>query len=93
MHQTQARAVTILRIGIARGTKGRDRRLIPAKLPVDLAEGEPGGGEFRRDLDRLLEQVGGGGQIALQLQVARELEATVGNEIAGGQEQAQRHFV
>ena len=42
--------------------------------------------EIRRQLDRLQQQIGGGRQIALQLQVARELEAAVGHQIAGGQE-------
>ena len=59
-----------------------------AELLADFAEREPGRGEIRRQLDRLLQQVGGGGEIALQLQVAREIIAAVGNEIAGGQEQA-----
>ena len=44
------------------------------------------GGKIRRQFDRLQQQIGGGGQIALQLQVARKLEAAVGHQIAGGQE-------
>ncbi|MEY9373511.1 hypothetical protein ABIE83_008129 [Bradyrhizobium diazoefficiens] len=34
----------------------------------------------------------GGRQIALELEVARELETAVGHEIAGGQKQAERHW-
>ena len=56
-----------------------------------LAEREPGGGEIRRQLDRLHQKIGGGGQIALQLQVAREIEPAVGHQIAGGEKQARGH--
>ena len=49
------------------------------------------GGKSRREFDRLLEQVGSGDQIALQLQIAGEIEAAVGNHIAGRQEQARGH--
>src|SRR5947207_6075759 len=46
---------------------------------------------MRRKLGRLREEIGGGDQIALQLQVAREFETTVGKEIAGRQEQSRGH--
>ena len=78
-------------IGRARLPKRRDRRVVLAELLADFAEREPGRGEIRRELDRLLQQIGGGGQIALQLQVAREFEPAVGDQIAGGQKQARGH--
>ena len=40
--------------------------------------------EIRRQLDRLHQEIGGGGQIALQLQIAREIKPAVGHQIAGG---------
>ena len=43
-----------------------------------------------REFGRLQQQIGGGNQIALQLQIAREIEPPVGHQIAGGQEQARR---
>ena len=49
------------------------------------------GSEIRRQLDRLHQKIGGGGQIALQLQIAREIEPAVGHQIAGGEKQAGRH--
>ena len=74
-------------IGIAglRLAKRRDRRIVLAEFFADFAEREPGRGEIRRQFDRLQQQIGGGGQIALQLQVAREFEPAVGHQIAGGQ--------
>ena len=75
-----------LGIGGLRLAKRRDRRVALAELLADFAEREPGRGEVRRELGRLQQQIGGGGQIALQLQIARELEAAVGHQIAGGQE-------
>jgi len=89
----QGGAVVIVGIGGAGLAERRDRGLALAALLADVAKCEPGGGEFRRQLHRLLEQVGGGGEIALQLQVAREFIAAVGHEIAGGQEQAGGHFL
>ncbi len=62
--------------------KRRDRRVALAELFADFAEREPGGGEAGRKLGRLQQQVGGGGKIAFQLQVAREIEPPVGNQIA-----------
>ena len=55
------------------------------------AEGEPGRGEIRRQLDRLQQEIGRAGEIAAQLQVAGEIVAAVGDQIAGGQEQGRRH--
>ena len=84
--------MAIIGICLACPAKGGDRGLAFAKLLTDFAEHEPGRCELRRKLDRLLKEVGGGGKIALQLQVAREFEATVGDQIAGRQEQARGHF-
>ena len=84
--------MAIIGIGLARPAKGCDRRLALAEPLTDFAECELGRCELRRKFDCLLKQVGGGNKIALQLQVAREFEATVGDQIAGGQEQARGHF-
>ena len=84
-------AVAVL--GIARAPSERPRSAA-SRSPscfADLAKREPGGGEIRRQFDRLLQQVGGGGQVAAQLQVAGEIEAAVGHQIAGGKKQAGRH--
>ena len=89
----QAGAVAIVGIGRARLAERRDRGLALAELLADFAEREPGRGKIRRELGRLQQQVGGGGEIALQLQIAREFEAAVGNQIAGGQEQARGHWL
>ena len=45
-----------------------------------------------REIGGLQEQIGGGGEIAFQLQIAGKFEPPVGNQIAGGQEQARGHF-
>ena len=85
-HQPQAGAVAVVRVGVARPAKRRDRRIALAELFANLAEREPGRGKARREFDRLQQQIGGGGEIALQLQVAGEFEPAVGHQIAGGQE-------
>ena len=90
-HQVQAGAVAIVGIGGARLAKRLDRRVALAELLADFAEREPGRGEIRRELDGLHQQIGGGRQVALQLQIARKFEAAVGDQIAGGQEQARGH--
>ena len=82
----QVGAVLIARIGLARFSKGRDGLVALAELGANFAEREPGRDEVRRKLDRLLQQVGRGRQIALELEVARELETAVGHQIAGGLE-------
>ena len=85
------RAVAVVGIGDARFAKRRDRRVALAELLANFAEREPGGGKAGRELDGLQQQIGGGDEIALQLQVAREFEPAVGDQIAGGQEQARGH--
>ena len=83
--------MAVVGIGAPRLAERRDRRLVLAELFADFAEREPGRGEVRRQFDRLQQQIGGGGEIALQLQVAGEIEPAVGNHIAGGQKQARGH--
>ncbi len=78
--------MAVVGIGGARFAKRRDRRVAFAELFADFAEREPGRGEVRCELDRLLQQIGGGGQVALQLQIAGKFEAAVGEQIAGRQE-------
>ena len=83
--------MAVLGIGVSRFAKRRDRRLALAELFADFAEREPGRGKAGREFGRLQQQIGGGDEIALQLQIAREIEPAVGNHIAGGQEQARGH--
>ena len=91
-HQSKASAVAIAGIAGLGLLIRRDRRLMLAELFADAREREPGGCEIWRQLDRLQQKIGGCGQIALQLQVAREFEAAVGHQIAGGEKKAGRHF-
>ena len=79
-------------IGGLRPAKRCDRGLALAELFTNGAEREPGRGKVRRKLDRLQQQIGGGGEVAFQLQIAREIEPPVGHQVAGGQEQARRHL-
>ena len=72
---------------------GRNRRFLLAELFADIGEREPGGREIRRQLDRLQQQIGGGGQITLQLQIAGKFESAVSHQIAGGEKKAGRHRV
>ena len=81
----------VLGIGGDGFAKRRDRRLALAELFANFAEREPGRGKAGRQLDRLQQQIGGGGEIALHLQIAREIEPPVGNHVAGGQEQSRGH--
>ena len=90
-HQPQAGAVPILGIGFFRLSKRRDRRVTLAELPTNFAEREPGGSKAGREFRRLQQQIGGGGEIAFQLQIARKIEPPVSHQIAGGQEYSRRH--
>ena len=90
-HQAQAGAVAVIGVGGAGPAKRRDRLIALAELFAEFAEREPGRGEIRRQFRGLQQQIGGGDQIALQLQIAGEFEPAVGNHIAGGQEQARGH--
>ena len=74
-----------------RPAKGRDRRLALAELFANFAERKPGGGKAGRQFGRLQQQIGGGDEIALELQIAGEIEPPVGHQIAGGQEQSHGH--
>jgi putative mRNA 3-end processing factor len=91
-HQPEPGAMAITDVAGQRFLERCDGRLALAEFFADAAEREPGGCEIRRQLDRLHQQVGGGGQIALQLQVARKFEPAVSHQIAGGQEEAGRHL-
>jgi putative mRNA 3-end processing factor len=79
-------------IGLTRFPKCCNRGIALAKLVADFAKREPGGGKGRRQLGRLLQQIGRGRKIALELEIAREFVPAVGDQIAGGQEQARGHF-
>jgi putative mRNA 3-end processing factor len=83
--------VPVVGIGPARLSKGCDCRVVLAKLAADFAERKPRGGEVRSQTGRLLQKIGGAGKIAPELQVAREFEPPVCNQIAGGQEQSRGH--
>jgi hypothetical protein len=56
--------VIIVRVGAARRAKRRHRAVAIAEPVADGAEREPGGGEARRRLDRLRQNIGRGGKIA-----------------------------
>src|SRR5882757_454617 len=71
--------------------KRRDRRITHPELFAHLAERKPGGSKAGRKFYRLPQQIGGGGKVAFQLQVAREIEPAVGNHVTGGQEQSRGH--
>ena len=92
-HQSQAGAVAVAGIARLRLAERRDGRIKLAQHFADAGEREPGGCEIRRQFDRLHQNIGGGGQIALQLQVARKLEAAVGHQIAGGEEYSRGHVL
>ena len=81
-HQPHRSAVAVLGIGRARLVKRGNRGVPLPKLFADFAEREPGGGKLRHELYGLLKEIGGGRQVALQLQIAGEFEAAVGNQIA-----------
>ena len=81
----------VLGIGDLRLAVRRDRLFGLTKLFADFAEREPGRGKAGSQIYCLQQQIGGGDQIALELQIAGEIEPPVGNHIAGGQEQAGGH--
>ena len=81
----------VVGIGSQRLAKRRDGRIAFAEPLADFAEREPGRGKAGREFGRLQQEIGSRNQIALQLQVARKIEPPVGNQIAGGQEQADGH--
>ncbi len=74
--------MSVLRVGRDGFAKRRDRHLALAELFANFAEREPGRGKAGREIDRLQQQIGGGGKIALHLQIAREIEPPVGNHVA-----------
>ena len=82
-HQPQTGAVAVAGIGIPGMAERDDRARQIAQRLAHLAEREPGGGKARRQIGGLHEQVLGGDQIALHLQVAGIIEAAVGVHIAG----------
>jgi hypothetical protein len=79
--------MTIGGIGNLRLAECRDgARGVPGTR-ANFTQHEPGGGEARRPLERLLQEIGGGGQIALLGQRPRAVVAPVGEQIAGGEKQ------
>ena len=73
-------------IGLARCSERRNRRIALAEPFADFSKGEPGGGKAGREFGGLLQEIGGGDEVPLELQIARKLKPAVGNQIAGGQE-------
>jgi hypothetical protein len=73
-------------IGFARFAKRCDRRIPLAQLLANFAEREPCGNKAGGEFDGLLQQIGGGGEVALEPKVARKFIPAVGDQIAGGQE-------
>ena len=88
--QAQARAVIVLRIGIAGGRKGRHGAFPLALRLADRAEPEPGRRKGRRALQHLLENLGRLGTLAAGEIIQRPLVAPVGDQIAGGDENRDR---
>jgi hypothetical protein len=84
--------VPVVGIGRFGLLKRRGRSLVFAKLLPNFSERKPGGGEAGRKLGGLQQQIGGGGKIAPQLQIARKVEPPVGHQIAGGQEYSRWHW-
>jgi putative mRNA 3-end processing factor len=78
-------------IGLARFPEGRNRRVALVEFLPNFAKREPGRDKAGRELDGLLQQIRGRREIALELQVARKFVTAVGNQIAGGEEQARGH--
>ena len=85
--ELQPRAVIILRIRVARPLESGDGAGAVAEPIADGAEREPGGGEVRRQLDRLRQDIGGSEEIAARRQVDCRLVAPVGEEVARGDEE------
>src|SRR5437588_11971291 len=83
----------VLGVGVARLAERGDRFIALAELLANVGKREPRRGEARRKLDRLFEQIGGSGEISLELQVARKVEAPIGYQIAGRHEQADGHLL
>ena len=81
--ELQPRAVIILGVGVARLLPRRDRPCPVAEIVANGAEREPGGGEVGRKLDRLRQDIGGAGEVALRGVIERPLVAAVGDQIAG----------
>ena len=90
-HQPQACTVPVVGIGRLRLAKRRDGPFAFAELLPNVSQREPRRGKAGCKVGGLQQQVGGGNQIALQLQVARKIEPAVGNQIAGRHEQADGH--
>ena len=76
----------VLRIGLTRFLKSRDRRIPLAELVADFAKRKPRLSEAWCEIDGLPQEIGRGGKIALELKIAGKLKPPVGNQIAGGQE-------
>ena len=81
-HQAQPGAVAIAGIGALRGAERGDGALAVAEQFADFAQREPCRGKAGREVRGLDKQVLGGDEIAAQLQIAREIEAPVGEHIA-----------
>src|SRR5580704_15752555 len=85
--QLQPGAVIVLGVGVARLLESGDSAVAVAELVADGAEREPGRGEAWRQLDRLRQNIGGAGKIALGDVIERPFVAPVGDQVAGGDEE------
>ena len=79
----QPRAVIVLAVGVARRRERGDGAVAIAHRLADRGQREPGGGEARRGLHHLHQNVGRRGRIAALEIVQRPLVAPVGDQIAG----------
>jgi hypothetical protein len=86
----QPRAVKVLAVGVARRLERGDGASPIASLLADQGKREPGGGEPRRGLQHLRQDVGRGGGVAALEVVQRPLIAPVGDQVAGRDEQRLR---
>jgi len=87
-----ANSSNFLRIGVARLLKSRNRRIELAEFVADFAKRKPRRSEAGRKIGGLLQQIGRGREITLELKIAGEFVPAVGNQIAGGQEQSRGHL-
>ena len=62
--------------------KGGDCAVVVGPRLAQFAERKPGGGIARRQFQRLRQEIGRAGEIALRLQIARPFVAAVGRQIA-----------
>ena len=84
-HKMQRGTVTILRVGHSCLRECLDSAGAVAQFFAQLAEHKPGRRVTGRKFERLHQQIGGAGKVALGFAVARPFKAAVGDQVAGRQ--------